>query len=345
MNIPNKWLALYQEDPEAIDRLASDPATAPSLLAELAQALTREVGALLAQNPSTPLPTLRELGQRHPRELFQNPLLPLLLLEGAGGLESLCSDALCAEESAPSYFLGLVAMRDSEYAELLALHPNTPADALSLLFQRGGVPWRLLLQNPACPAELLSAMSRSDEARQRAQVASHVKTPPAVLERLAQDPAPSVRAEVARHPKTPEITRALLSRDRAPEVSRAARSFPTWLSGSNFSLREVARAGFQAGSVLSIYQSILKASETFKAQYETYRDEDCLCCWCYLWRDDELTSGDNTINPLDIGGRQLHRKRQPKTDPNKRKSKLARVRGGRRAPLALNREIKQSRRK
>lgn len=69
---------------ESLLREASDAQTAPPRLAQLAYASPdREVSRLLAQNPNTPAGILWMLAATHPREVRDNPVLPLLHLENA----------------------------------------------------------------------------------------------------------------------------------------------------------------------------------------------------------------------------------------------------------------------
>lgn len=64
--------------------------------------------------------------------------------------------------------------------------------------------------------------SRSEEAAVRAAIASHVKTPPDILERLAHDPAAAVRTAVLGNPQTSDVIMRRLTHDRDVEVRTAA---------------------------------------------------------------------------------------------------------------------------
>jgi hypothetical protein len=69
---------------ESLLREASDAQTSPPRLAQLAYASPdRTLSRLLAQNPNTPASILWMLAATHPRDVRDNPVLPLLHLENA----------------------------------------------------------------------------------------------------------------------------------------------------------------------------------------------------------------------------------------------------------------------
>ena len=111
---------------------ARDPATAPQRLTELAResvTLRRAV----AGNPNTPTPWLLWLAKSYWRELLDNPVLPLLLLEDPGFPAKLPTPALRAmlrRPDPPPEFLTLLARHpDAEIRESARLHRAHPNNA------------------------------------------------------------------------------------------------------------------------------------------------------------------------------------------------------------------------
>jgi hypothetical protein len=64
-----------------VELTASDPTTAPEILAELGMSQRRSVRRLVASNPNTPVDRLIHLMAEFPYEVVENPMFTLLLLE------------------------------------------------------------------------------------------------------------------------------------------------------------------------------------------------------------------------------------------------------------------------
>lgn len=94
---------------ESLLREASDAQTSPPRLAQLAYASPdRELSRLLAQNPNTPASILWMLAATHPREVLENPVLPLLHLENANlghAIPESAALALLSSSNLPAWML------------------------------------------------------------------------------------------------------------------------------------------------------------------------------------------------------------------------------------------------
>lgn len=62
-------------------QLAASPDTSPEQLRELAAISSKSISFRVAANPNTPIDVLWKLGTKFPKQLLENPVLPLLLLE------------------------------------------------------------------------------------------------------------------------------------------------------------------------------------------------------------------------------------------------------------------------
>ena len=68
-------------DLEQARQLAQDETTASEILIELAKNKDDQVRKAVAANPNTPIETLLSICFEFPREVIDNPIIPLLLLE------------------------------------------------------------------------------------------------------------------------------------------------------------------------------------------------------------------------------------------------------------------------
>jgi hypothetical protein len=262
--------------------------------------------------------------------------LPLLFLEDPSKLTEFSAYDLCSDDSAPSFFLCSLAVRNDDYTrQLIALHPNTPQDTRAALLQSlkpsvqlaaaqgmmafHQLDWsalsqcssldvcQLVAEYPECPSDVLMNLAVHHSAQVRALVAANSNTKEAVLEILALDPEACVRQAVAENIATPKLCIERLRNDTAPEVARVAKAFPDNLQGLRGSRKELGHSQFSTTNILEELRQTLVTSSQYETNY---------CCMGHypFWRDDELENGDNSLDPRDIASNQLHRKRGPKPD-------------------------------
>ena len=88
--------------------LAKNPEKPPEILADLSKSKNHAIRQAVASNPNTPTEVLFKLGAEFPKELLENPVFDLLILEKPNLLEDLSEDTLIALlklERVPDYFL------------------------------------------------------------------------------------------------------------------------------------------------------------------------------------------------------------------------------------------------
>lgn len=184
---------------------AQSPMTPPERLAELSQRDEKNIQRALSQNPSTPLDPLFNLGAKYPKELFENPILPLLLLEN------------------PAYFAGvngslvLAWLRSSAAPEFLlvsaATHPSPRVRAA-------------IADHPNTPVPLLQRLAEDRDSNIRYAVATNPKLPASIGERLALDQDTQVRRGLLRRPKLSTRAIALLATDKEGPIRQEALKHP-----------------------------------------------------------------------------------------------------------------------
>lgn len=107
---------------------AQDENIAPEVLAELANSedyLTRQY---VASNPNTPTEALLKLGAEFPRELLDNPIFDLLLLENLNLISEIpitTLQSLVKQDNIPESFIIKCAERESDKDMLLGLTINS----------------------------------------------------------------------------------------------------------------------------------------------------------------------------------------------------------------------------
>jgi hypothetical protein len=113
---------------ETIRKQAKDENSPPELLGELAKSKDYMTRQYVIANPNTPTATLLNLGAEFPRELLNNPIFDLLLLENP----NLISDipiatlrSLIKQDNVPKSFIVECAERESDKELLLAMTMNS----------------------------------------------------------------------------------------------------------------------------------------------------------------------------------------------------------------------------
>ena len=129
------------ENLELTRKVASDPGTAPALLAELGGSSDRITRQNVAANPNTPTEVLLKLGAEFPEQLLENPIFSLLLLENPNLTAVIPYDTLvnllkC--EIVPDSFMKWASdswRGDRELALALAMNAKTRKNVLKRLLQ------------------------------------------------------------------------------------------------------------------------------------------------------------------------------------------------------------------
>ena len=111
-----KELATLNDDLAQI--VASNVATPPELLKELAKHESKVVRKAVTSNPNTPTETLLKLGERFPQELLDNPILELLVLEDLKFLEKIPEhtlNTLIQQPKVPKFLLDYAVNHQNMY--------------------------------------------------------------------------------------------------------------------------------------------------------------------------------------------------------------------------------------
>ncbi|MEM8672778.1 MAG: hypothetical protein AAGF83_02730 [Cyanobacteria bacterium P01_G01_bin.67] len=124
-----------------IRQQAQDENTAPEILTKLAKSEDELIRKYVASNPNTPTPTLLNLGAEFSRELIDNPVFDLLILENPNFVSDISVDtirSLVLEENISTCFIEQIACRLNEsrsIAEVLCWNPNTSGKIIDSVFE------------------------------------------------------------------------------------------------------------------------------------------------------------------------------------------------------------------
>ena len=130
-------LEVFSRDPLLAEAVVQNPSWPPSILARLSFH-SRGLQKLIVQNPNTPKALLLQLGEKHPKEFLQNPILWLITLEDPGFwssapeafVEKILRRAEAPFEAICQALLTNLLTRHDPLLLLLARHPEAPAQAL-----------------------------------------------------------------------------------------------------------------------------------------------------------------------------------------------------------------------
>ncbi len=159
----------FAKDPTLAEAVVQNPNCPPEILERL-RLYSRGMEKLVVKNPNTPKHLLLKLGERHPKEFLQNPILLLITLEEPDFWAKAPDDfveKILARSDAPfeticqSLMTSLLNKRDGILLPL-AGHPNTPQETLLQLAGcwRHHIRWKAS-KHPNLPREL-SEVARAE---------------------------------------------------------------------------------------------------------------------------------------------------------------------------------------
>lgn len=186
-------------------RVAENNAAPPELLRELA-ASSKTVCERVAANPNTPIDVLLKLGAKFPKQLLNNPILPLLLLENPNLVENIPDQSvrslLAANTNTPLEILEILA-RDRKYhvRHRAANNPKMPIEKFAKItlerIAKTLVPSFsrfIVFLHAQAPQEALVKNYRSESWLERYAIAQNPNTPKHILNELTLDANQIVRA-------------------------------------------------------------------------------------------------------------------------------------------------------
>ncbi|MGB6296264.1 MAG: hypothetical protein WBF90_08765 [Rivularia sp. (in: cyanobacteria)] len=244
--------AAIEESPQRLEELskinielarivAQNANTAPHLLRFLSSSSDNIIRKNVAGNPNTPTEILLQLGAEFPRQLLDNPVFSLLLLENpnfVADMPLVTLQNLLILDEVPAQFLELATTHDDvEVLLTIAKNPKTPLSALLALTKIQNIEvaeaarkhvtlagemrqgWNeaaiAAMQTTNLPRDRQSEMYlwaigavppyllKTLDAEVRLHIAQSLNTSKQVLKILATDSYSRVRAYIAQNPRTP----------------------------------------------------------------------------------------------------------------------------------------------
>lgn len=183
-------------------------------LAELIKSDDAVICQQVAQHPNTSPETLKELFEKYPQEVLNNPVIDLLLLENPNFFKELYNaNPDCFNKSLPSFYLDWAANHDDILIRYsIATGIKTPQSILDKLAEdRDLSVVECVARNPNTSTETLAKLARDPIAEIRAAVANSRHTPDYILEKLAEDSVRGIVQCVASHSNTSIETLAKLA--------------------------------------------------------------------------------------------------------------------------------------
>ena len=238
---PQRLEELSKINVELARIVAQNANASPGLLRIFSSSSDNIIRKNVAGNPNTPTEILLELGAEFPRELLNNPVFSLLLLENpnfVADIPLVTLISLLKLDEVPTQFLELATSHDDvEVLLTIAMNPKTPKTALLALTQIQNIEvaeaarkhvtlagemqqgWNqaaiAAMQTTNLPRDRQSEMYlwaigavpkyllKTLDAEVRLHIAESLNTSEQVLEILATDSYSRVRAMVAQNPRTP----------------------------------------------------------------------------------------------------------------------------------------------
>ncbi|MEM9272218.1 MAG: hypothetical protein AAGA80_04525 [Cyanobacteria bacterium P01_F01_bin.143] len=236
--------------------VASNVSAPPELLAELINRKSKTIRKAVISNPNTPVETLFKLGVHYfPQELLNNPTFQLLYLENPDSVKNIpfyTLHALLQIADIPPFLLNYAqkGYQRQMVVEALAMHVVVAGemshgwheaaeqnakyqihyfnflgkldfDFLSYFIEF--VPQKIfkdksfrmaLASNSKTPPEILEQLAQDQDSMVRAAVANKENLPSHLLKQLAKDEIRRVRSSVANNPNTPIEILKVLARDK-----------------------------------------------------------------------------------------------------------------------------------
>jgi hypothetical protein len=226
--LPEKLRQLADQNSNLAQLVAKNASADPELLRELGNRASKITRKGVVSNPNTPTDVLFRLGAEFPRQLLDNPVFSLLLLENPNLIEQIpltTLQSILKQEDIPVSFLEKAVSRDNQLVlETIAQHPNTPGTVLDRVAEKASWLGKYLAQHANTLEATLGKLARDKNSAVRQSVAKHPNTPGQVLDWLAEDLGMSgvrvheelgfIRRIIASNPKTLEKTLERLAEDQ-----------------------------------------------------------------------------------------------------------------------------------
>jgi hypothetical protein len=188
-------------------------------LEELAEVDNTQICQQIARHPNSSPELLKKLFHQYFREVLENPVLELILLENPTFISDLDDSTHCnhfQREQLP-LFCYKIALNypDVWFRKAIALNPNTPINILKELSVDNNKIIKQLAKeqeyyvilglagNPKTPQKLLGLLAKNESPEIRSAIARNSNTPSHILEFLAKNADREIGLHLAMNPKIP----------------------------------------------------------------------------------------------------------------------------------------------
>ena len=232
--LPETLNILAKENTKLARIVAKNPNADPELLRDLASSEDDLTRAGVTTNPNTPKDILLTLAYEFPQEFLANSVINLFLLEQpnfSAEIPFWTLINLLKQDNVPQWLLlGAASHENSTILRTLAKHPQASQDILEQLAIKSKYDDALGLcivkRKDLCEKVLEKLVEYATNSVRR-YLASHIKTPGTILEKIAEyselnwNDEIEIRTRIAKHPYTPTHILEKLIREGHTKVKKA----------------------------------------------------------------------------------------------------------------------------
>ncbi len=195
---------------------AKNESTPPAKLVELGEKSTFSIRRFVALNPNTLVDTLIEVAYAFPKEVLNNPVFDLLILEDADFIKRIPPETfielLCQEEMTSSFLALAIEHPEDRVKSHIAIDPATSPKTLQRLLEnilagKGSLSLsRSIANNPNISTEtlqLLTDRSKDVTLAKHTIYCSKIKIPTETIEQLIENGDEKLLEAIALNPNTP----------------------------------------------------------------------------------------------------------------------------------------------
>ena len=232
--LPETLRILAKQNTKLARLVARNPNSAPELLRDLADSEDDLTRAGVTANPNTPKDVLLKLADEFPQEFLANSVIDLLLLEKpnfSAEIPFWTLINLLKQDNVPQWLLfGAASHENSTILRAVATHPQTSQHILEQLAIKSKYDDALglcIVKRKNLCERVLETLVKYSTTSVRRYLASHIKTPPTILGKIAEYPELNwneeieIRTRIAKHPHTPIHVLEKLIREGHTKVKKA----------------------------------------------------------------------------------------------------------------------------
>jgi hypothetical protein len=192
-------------------------------LEELAEVDNTQICQQIARHPNSSPELLKKLFHQYFREVLENPVLELILLENPTFISDLDDSTHCnhfQREQLP-LFCYKIALNypDVWFRKAIALNPNTPINILKELSVDKNIEvLSSLANNKNISNKIIKQLAKEQEYYVILGLAGNPKTPQKLLGLLAKNGSPEIRSAIVRNSNTPSHILEFLAKNADREI-------------------------------------------------------------------------------------------------------------------------------